>query len=337
MTVYKAFNEIEALDSISNVQASTVTAVSGVARAGFCHKDLASEVEASTSVTLDSAISDCWVHVLVQDNEQSNTKAGNILEVRDSNDDLLVRVYATHNESGAMSVSSVLDGTLEAINAAYETKTTFDFHIKVDPSVGFVRVYQDGSLVYSKDGDTENATGATGVEKITFRQTGTFFGSVGDSQKTHFGQVIIADTNTIGAEVYTLDPSAGTTNDWPIGDVTDVDETGADDSDQMITDTALDEVNFDSSVTLSALTEPKSFTALVQSYRASLDASASVTGLTPFLETDGDTNTYYASSPAALTTGLAGYQEVWSTDPSDSSNWTAAKINGYQYGYRADN
>jgi len=346
MTVFLAFNEAEALNDAGDAVADTDVAVSGVARAGFRTFDAGDGgLSAGPSVTLDATFvtqSEAWIHCKILKNQEGSFargQAGDVFRVVDDDGNQIVNIYHPGNTTGVIQAYSTLDATKDTIYLGSATVMEFDCDIHVNiasGTSGFIDIYVDQVLQYSKTGDTVASTSATGVNKLEFVDAGRS-GAGKDVTKSAWCQVIVSDENTLGSKVFTLDPSAGNVNDWPIGDVTDVDEQGVDDGDQMQTDTYLDEVSFDSSITLSALSEPQKFTALVQSYRASLDASASVTGLTPFLQDDGGTNTYYAAAPSSITSGLAPYQEIWSQDPADSTDWTAAKINGYEYGYRADN
>jgi len=338
MTVYLAFNEAEALVNGNDAEADTDMAVSGVARAGFRTDD-----NGGTETVLNAEFptqAEVWVHFDLRKYDAgtfSNSQPGYLFKLLDDDDNKIVGIYYEADRSEELEADSVLNGTLEAINLNFSSGTLFtvDVHAKINAS-GFVRIYLDNVLVYEYEGDTVASTSATGLSKLQFIDAGySGAGGTKGGSKTAWGQVVVSDENTLGAKVYTLDPSAGTTNEWGSGTVTDVDEQGVDDSDQMLTNTALDEVTFDTSITLSAVSNPEKFTAVVQSYRASLDASATPTGLTPLLF-DGATTSYYASSPSALTTSLTGYQEIWSQDPSDTTDWTAAKINGYEFGYRAD-
>lgn len=328
MTVYKAFNEAEGLDDSTGTASSSTTAVSGVARSGFTSDN---DDYDSWDVTFD-ALSEGWIHFTMHIDFGFASGDQEYFQLFDDSGGEFLYLYGLRGDGYQVQARSVLDSTLENITNSSET-VKYDIWFKVDATIGFVRVYADGVLVYEKEGDTVGSTGVTTCDKFRFR--GARRGSgVADNTRIHFGQVIVSDEVTIGSQVYTLDPTAGSVNTWDLGTVTDVDEQDVDDTDQANTTTNGDEFTIDTSVTLSSLTSPQKFSAVVQSFRGSYDGGSSVTQLTPFLNDTTATSTSDGTTQS-LTTGLANYQYVWSNDPADSSDWTASKINDYEFGLRA--
>lgn len=339
MTVYLAFNECEVFtNGGSDFTSSTECAVASVSRAGFRPTLVDTTTTFNEGISFTN-LSEGWVHFNAIQYSSPRTNSGPFFQVIDNDGNTVIQLNCAANDgsSGEITVaSSLLGNTGNTLASGQETLRTYDIHIKIASTGGFIRLYIDGNLVYDETGDTVASTSATGFDTIRFLNQDTIGLNAGnDEDLNHWGQVLVSDENTINAKVYTLTPTAGSTNDWPTGSVTDVDETDADDTDQAYTDTDNDQFTIDTSVTLPSVTSPVKYTALVQSFRASYDSGSPVTKLTPFLNDTTATSTSFASS-ISLTTGLDGYQEIWSTDPADSSNWTASKINNYEFGLQAD-
>jgi len=338
MTVYLAFNEAEGLDDPSGIIANTSRAsISGVCRAGFESENLAKNTSKSFTSTFDTGISEGWVRVGIyvnEDNTAARKLAGDIFRVYDSDSNEIVGIYANNDGTGTIRANSVLDGTLQTLGTKYRTLFYLDINIKLDAS-GFVKIYLDGVLAYEETGDTIQSTSGTTFNQLWFNQNAGNTVVISTDEKNTFVQVLVSDQPTFNAKVYTLDPSAGSTNDWDSGSVTDIDETGVDDTDQVITANASDQFTIDTSVTLSDPSAPARFTAVVQSWRASYDSTSAPSQLTPFLNDTTATSTSFGTGQT-LGTGLEPYQYVWNDDPADSTNWSATKINNYEFGLRTD-
>lgn len=337
MTVYMAFNEAEGLDDVTNVEDATEMAISGVARSGFTFGDNGSTPQ-SADATLSSPLSECWVHFTgrVESDGFSRLEFGSLFDLYDDDGNSLLTIS---HASGVVEVSTVLDstGSTTIFTIGFNTNFTVDIHLSVNSS-GFIKVYVDSILKYNQTGDTVASTSATGVETLRFRDPGYIAGELtSSSNEMCFGQVLVSDSNTIGALVYTLDHTTTTDsiNDWAVGDINDIDEFGVNDTDLLSTDTDNDQFTYDSSITLSAPSGVEAYTAVVQTWRGSYDAGASVTNITPFLNDTTSTSTSFGTSQG-LTTSFANYRKIWDTDPADSGNWTATKINNYEFGIQAD-
>jgi len=334
MTIYAAFNECEALDNATEAESSGQTAVSGVARAGFKVKNVGTETDVTLNYTLPSGPSEGWVHVMMYNAEATDSQENpsDIFRVFDNDNNEIVAVYASNDTTGNIYMNSTLNGSNTLIGNRFETVFTIDIHIKIDAS-GFIKGYLDQTAVYEEAGNTVQSTSGTEIGKLQFFQTQNRVFSLTDTTKVSWGQVLVSDKPTFNANVYTLTPTAGSTNTWDVGSVTDVDESGVSDADQINTSGNGDEFIIDTSDTLSSSAAPANFRAVVQSFRASYDASATATNIVPFLNDTTATSTSNGTTKS-LSTGFDHYQEIWNTDPADSSDWTASKINNYEFGIR---
>jgi len=338
MATYLAFSEGEAISGANWQNSSTTGGVdeAGVNRCGF--RSVLGVSQPTGDATLSSPLQEGFFHCrFAMATENVTNGGGKILTFKDTSG---AELFAIKYKSGARDTIgfSSVNGIGEEDCWVRDNPVEFDVHFRIsDGTDGFLRFYADGVLVYEESGITNASTGDTQVETITWLQQNRSDSDppVGEANQDHYSQVIVSDVNTIGAKLYTLTPTAGATNDWANGSVTDVDEEGVDDSDFISTDTDNDQFTYDTSVTLSDTTGVNSYTSLVQTFRGSYDSGASVTKLTPFLNDTTATSTSFATSKS-LTTGTAFYQESWETDPADSSEWTATKINNYEFGLQAD-
>jgi len=331
MTVYAAFNEYEALNNLSGISASTVTDISGVARAGF----RALQSSANADLSLDTALTEGWFHCYFKpiDGAFASNNSNDMIGFDDGAGNQLFAIRWNQSSLNVSIVTANSGETTGIMSAGSVYDVDINWNIS-DSTDGFILVYVNEVLVYEEYGVTNAATSELTVSDIRFSGV-TKTGGSGDGLYAHFGQVVVADETTIGAKVYTLTPSAGTTNDWDTGSVTDVDETGVNDSDQITTTTNGDTFTYDTSVTLSAPDAGKYWAAVTSTFRAAYDSSSAVTKLSPLLNDTTATNTYYGTS-TTLSTGLSGYYYTWNQDPGTTADWTTSGINDYEFGLRAD-
>lgn len=334
MTVYLAFNEYEGLADVSDIATSSLAVPSSRNRTGFALDNPTSAAITRDTITF-TGLSEGWVHLnfYLDHSTDSASALGKFFSIIDADDNEVVSFSRSGTGYADIYVTSALAGSTY-IGTRFETISTFDINVGLDTTSGFIKIFLDNSLVYDLTGDTIQSTGGTTFDKLRFRSACVASGVRSDG-RTVYSEVLVSDSNTLGAKVYTLTPEPGSINDWVSGTESDVDEAGVDDSNYIFTDTDGDQFAVDSSVTLSGVTSPTQYTALIQSYRASYDSGASVTQITPFLNDTTATNINYGTT-TALTNGFVNYQEIWSTDPADSSDWTATKINNYEFGVRAD-
>jgi len=340
MTVFLAFNEAEGLTTIGTPQADTTyTNVASVARAGFYSDCTATGVTQSADF---APISECWVHARIRAVERAvtSTSNGDIFQILDTAGTPVVSLRM--NRTGVAVGSLFLDTPTQTI--ALDTGISqpagvtydWDFNIKLDPTSGFIYVYRNGSLISSETGNTVVTSGVTQLDQLNFIQKYALGVDVATlTRACSFGQVVVSSSNTLNCKLYTLTPTAGSINTWDTGAITDVDETNIDDTDKATTTTNGDEFTMDTSDTLATPTLPFVYTAVVQTFRLNYDTGSPVTKASALLNDTTATSTSYGTSQT-LTTGLAPYKEIWLTDPADAGSWTAAKINNYEFGVRAD-
>lgn len=349
MTVYLAFNEAEGLDNSANTEEAVRLvdgdsgirgpAETGVNRAGFCFTDAGAT---SATATMSSALTEGWVHVIQKSMHPTlgglNSDTFQVLDTS-GNPVVSIRVDDT-GSTVTFGGFTYLDTPNNTILMGPEDKPDnvyrVDLHIKMDATAGFIRAYVNSILIHEEFGvDTTVTSGVTQFDTLKFLERGgTTIFSEGNAQC--WSQVLVSDRTTIGAKVYTLVPNAtGSLNDWDSGAYTDVDETAVNDVDKATTTTNGDEFTVDVSTTLATPSLPNKWTALVQTFRGSYDSGSAVTKMSPLLNDTTSTSTSYGASQT-LTTGFANYSKIWDVDPADSGDWTATRINNYEFGVRAD-
>lgn len=341
MTLYVAFNEGEALDDGSNISATTaVGQITDVARGGFRFTTTSGGSQ-NNPLTQDSVSfsgpTEGWIKTRIQVlNGGGNVARGDTYFIYDDVGNEILKLTSSY-DSGKMELVTVLDGSGESTELYNFTaaEKDIDFHIRVDGSTnGFIKCFIDGILFYDQSGDTTGGGTGTTLAKITFSDPG-YQALDETSQYVGFAQVIVSDDTTVGAKVYTLYPTSSSINDWAVGDYTDVDEAGVDDTDQIQTNSYQDEFRWDSTVTIPTLTSTEFISGVVQTWRGSADASSPVSQITPFLSDTTGTGISLGTTQS-LTTGLANYIEVWETDPSDATNWDETKVNNQEFGIRSE-
>ena len=340
MTTYLAFNEAEGLDAATSTNTgadTTQTLIAGVCRAGFFIK-----APASTTVNLDAsftAITEGWTHVRIKFEPYSISigTTWRTFGIKDASGAIVVwlKERCTATLRSDLYVETPLSSTLVATGIVGDVKNDFDIHLKIDPVAGFVRVYMDNVLVVEETGDTEVTSGVTTFNAVTFGTGSTSLTRTSINECPAFSQVVVSSSTTLNCKLYTLTPSAGTLNTWASGTVTDVDETGVDDTDKAATATDGNQFTIDTSVTLAAATFPQEYKAVIQTFRANYDATSPVTKITPFIY-DSVAPTTSLGTQKTLTTGIAAYKEIWEVDPVGAGDWTSTLINLYEYGVRAD-
>lgn len=342
MTVYVAFNECEGPDSSTNLIANTICSVSGVATHGFRFDDVPDGSPTSVDITLPTALTEGWAHVRIALGDGAGARqSGDIFTIKDTSGGTIARL----NRQGVGAIGgpatlrgAILGNSLTNFAVDDDGPHNVDIHWRLSDTTGFVKIYLEGVLVLTQEGDVLATSGITQVDTITLGEPSTVTTATNantDGENISWGQILISDQNTIGAKVYTLYPTQGSVNEWDSGTYTFIDERGVNDSDLVATTTDTDEITVDTSVTLTDPTAPRAFTGVVQTFRASYDAGSAVTQVTPLLNDTTATSTSFGTTQA-LTTSLANYSYVWDDDPSDSSEWNASKINDYEFGLRAD-
>ena len=333
MTTFIGFNEAEGLDTSNNLTTNASTAVASVARGGFRFNSIPAAGSDTETATWDTPIQEAWIHLLIAPRFDVFANTANAFEVQDTAGAVIVALEET-NTGGILKF--VAPSGVKTTIATGTTVREIDIHLKLSATSGFARVYLAGSLLYEESGDTIITSGIDLFDTLLFRDKGRAGGiSNSDSTCTGWGQVIVSSLSTIGAQLFTLTHTAGSINDWDTGAITDVDEAGVDDVDKATTTTNNDEFTMDTSDTLSTPTVPNKYTSVIQTFRASYDSGSAVTKLTPFVNDTTATSTTYGSAQT-LTTGFANYRAIYDSDPVDSADWTATRINNYEFGVRAN-
>lgn len=331
MTVYLAVNEGELFTNNTFDDQGDEVAVSGVARTGFSRNTNAEQTEA---ISIPTPQQEGFLHFKHSPASPGTGKtSAEVLRILDGSGAEICSFFWSRDD-GEIDFRVTNFSNLNGIYD-YTQAPDVDLHYRISESTdGFLRLYVNETLLYDESGITSVSTGEQTIASLEFTANASTGDPNSDSERQNFGQIIVSDEITFGAKVYTLTHAAGSTNDWDLGDYTDIDEKGTSDTDRISTTTNGDEFTLDTSTTLSAPSAPNSYTAVIQSFRAGYDSGSSVTKLTPFVNDTTATSTTDGTD-INLTDSFDGYQYIMSTDPADSSPWTADKINDYEFGLRA--
>ena len=204
---------------------------------------------------------------------------------------------------------------------------TYRFDVRLEISdTATIEVFIDGVSVGTHSGDTQ--PGAAGARKIWFTPTITGAGTNADWEYTLSG-VVVADTDTRGVEIVSLEPvAAGNYTDFS-GAVGDVSGTGITDA-TKITTTAAGRATFTKTALPGAYATGYDILGLGVSarVRAGLDAPGDVQLLTRSGGLDDQ------SSITSVSPLYEPVQGVFEQDPATNAAWTVAGLDGAEIGVR---
>lgn len=324
MTVYLAFNELESVSFISNIDEVIPTtdesvALSGINRAGIeCMRRENFTVHLPSS----SQISEGWFHARVRGRtNDTNADSDYVFELRNSDDTPLFSVQqrSSNNDFYARVDVNSSDNFFIAREGTYD----FDINFNIAEE-GFVKFFVNGSLEYDFTGDTRPSSGTLEVTSFRCSATG---GSSSTSRSNFFSQLILSDQNTIGSKVYTLPITEGSVNDWD-GDISDVSGTGVDDSTSITAFTIDDTILFNTD-NLPTLDEFESLEAVVVGVRGNFSDGSDVTSLDG-IASNGTSSEF--GNLNQLTEGFTGYQIISGVNPITTEPWDETAYNEQEVG-----
>ena len=219
--------------------------------------------------------------------------------------------------------------TLYTAGSLVDSLVRFDIRLKIDSTAGAFEIYRSGAAVGSTvSGNTAFRTDDY-AEHIVFRSSDN---STGNSNASVYSACFTADEDTRDIDYIQLQPNgAGTNSDWT-GAYTDVDETGADDSDTLTSNTAADVSTFAMENLASPYTSGYDVVALGVSSRAKKGASGP--GNLKLVCYEGTTKG--ATANQSLDIGRKPYTGLFHTNPDTSAEWTVSEIDAAEIGVESD-
>jgi len=238
--IYLAFNEREALDWVSSSDNVVSTGSDFVALSGINRAGVHCRARAQATAPLNTGISEGWARVRIRGRANSTTALNEpAFSLRRSSDNEPIAEIRQQSGNNNFYARSPLDGgdVFLGESGTYD----FDIHFNIAEE-GFVRFYVDHILLHQVSGDTRFGSGTEEVDQIFIRATG--LNNTAATYSNYFSHIIVSDEPTIGARVYTLPLTEGTTNQWSdnVSDVTGTDFAGVDD--YLLSDTADQTVTF---------------------------------------------------------------------------------------------
>jgi hypothetical protein len=325
MTTYVAGSEVEILSSFNGtVSTDARIAVSGVNRAGFSCNGT------SESGVLDFAgLTEGWFHVRMASltvNVFVSNFINNTAFLRNSTNQNLVTFARGSQDLNSWRVQILSEPTVTISG----NEADWYIHFKIDPTVGFVRVYRNQALVTNLEGAVQFASGTQEVSRFTMSGiTATTPGS----QATGYSQLLCSSDPTLGARVHTLPLSAGSVNTWATGTVTDINDTANTPGTFIATDTNGDEILFEMG-DISAITPGNGIRALVMSTSSQTLSGSPVTNQRGRVKLGA--TTYDMGAAVAPGTGFKRVQHILDLDPATTLPWVSTDINAAEIGLKAE-
>ena len=326
MTTYVAGSEVEILSSFNGtVSTDSRIAVSGVNRAGFQFVGTG-----QTGVLNFTGVTEGWFHFRAA---SINNDAGvaNVVQatarLRNSTDQTLV----TFNRGTQTLTQWQVQILSQPVVEVSGNEADWDIHFKIDPTVGFVRVYRNQALVTSFEGAVQFASGTQEVSRFFMTSVSALSGI--STRATGYSQLLCSSDPTLGARVHTLPLSAGSVNTWATGTVTDINDTADTPGTFIATDTNGDEILFEMG-DISGLLAGNGIRALVMS------TSSQTLGGSPVTNQRGrvklGATTYDMGAAVAPGTGFKRVQHILDLDPATTLPWVVADINAAEIGLKAE-
>lgn len=193
-----------------------------------------------------------------------------------------------------------------AVIDALGGRVRWDVYFRAGAS-GEVTVWRNEEQVATWSGDT----GSLSIERLQFGNPVSF-----GAQVSVVSQILVSSTSTLRAKVSSRRPdSNGNYTAWT-GDVTALDEAVSDFADQIVTNSTSDRESFTCSARSFSGYQPLAVGVAMTGYRAGPSAPK----LRPFLRKGG---VDYDGADVALDFGRSRHIQLWATDPSTSTAWSA--------------
>jgi len=280
------------------------------------------------TLVLSSAVSECWVHALMNPSTSTSTTTPLISFYNSgtSKDALRILQTATSTADDAnMSVRYNNTGTTYTEIATFyftsnATGAEIDIYFKRGAS-GVLKIFINGRLVVSETGNY--STVDTTWDTIRF--------GANSATAVEYGGVIVADEPTLNMVLDHLSPNAsGTYSDWT-GSYTDLaDVTGApavNAATYIDSNTAAQKfsANYD---TMDALATSREIKAVQLSARGIIESGSSITSVS---FTSRHSSTDYTHNNLGLGTSDASARQVFALDPAGGA-WSESDVNAIEFG-----
>lgn len=206
----------------------------------------------------------------------------------------------------------------------------FDIHLKIHSSTGYLRLYQNGALIFDS-GSMNTAQYGTSLNAIVFGSAGMAAG-----HSFALSEVFVGDSNSDSRSVRVCElalSANGANTAWTNGK-TEVDETGYDDSDFIYSASANDKETYTladlPSTGAVANWQPNAVVVSARGRRADTGPQ-NLQGVVRVNSTD------YASASISLVEGSfkGGLQAVWEVSPDTSTYWTRSEVNALEAGVKS--
>lgn len=279
-----------------------------------------------TSIPLNTNKEEAWFHFNVTTNSGPDSFSHQeMLEVVDNQGNKIMRIQyssgtaTVYYNTGAGDVSI---GTISFLGS--KAFNQFDAHIKIDGTVGIIRVYLNGSLINEFTGDTVGSLTGRLINKITLR---TYRNTTTTGLTFHYSEFCIAydGDSTLNKRIYNKAPTAnGAETSWE-GDYTSVNGTTS--KAGIESDTA-------------AQAETYTFPALPGSGAVQVMAIGAIGASGGGIDYDhavrvGTTN--YEQAPTPAVDGVSHFREsIWTTNPATTDGLTVSDINAMEFGFVSD-
>jgi len=306
MTVYFQGSELEAITRATGTATEDTTNFDATySRAAASGNSTTLEAQFSTT-----GLTELWYHFYMK-NINSNTTAGQPVIIYDSSGNQFVRF----NVSGGVWTLQYWNGAAwtnaSATTFSYSTGIrTFDIHVKRGTgTAGLIEVYVDGVLTINTGGF--NLSNYADFQKIRFAPAVVAYA---------VSQVSIADTTTVGWNVYTAPPNAAGTDTDGTGAITDFNEITLNDATYL----ELTAAGQHRSTKAAARVLTKNVKGVTAAARAMRVDATGPQQIKPYVLISG---TRYYGTTFALTTGFIDYQYTWNTNPATGVAWTTTEAN----------
>lgn len=328
MDVFAA-NDLAAFSVVSG--SATETATAGRFDASYCAKALffnsgsarsAQFINPDTGATV--SLTDGWLHFECY-NGTSGAGGGTVMELINSSGTSVIRLQATTAQivrldywNGSAWVTGA--STFNAFGAGSQLKS-FDLHFVCGAS-GSLDLYVGNSLALSVSGLNAAVTNAAWVQ----------FNSWSLSVGSAVSQVLVSDATTVGAKIGSLTFNANGANTAWSGDYLNIVKTGFDDTTFISSSSAGDKESYGASDT----TMPSGFSvsSVFFGVRGRLGGS-SPTNIKPLIRRGATDYTTGYNFPGLNSTSFANSVGAFSVDPSTSSTWLIANVNGGEPGFQS--
>ncbi|AMK19324.1 hypothetical protein [Sphingobium sp. MI1205] len=321
MSIVFAASEASGLDIAGT--AAEDTATTAARRTSNSRASIGSpDGTALITATLDTALTECWIHGLAYSGAWDNDQNAYLLRVKDSSGNNVFQIYT--NSPGVFFAQYWNGSAWVTVGSSWTItsgQTSYAIYLKTGASGTSCIVLTNGTIV---------ASGSIGTATVNVKTL--VWGTPDNNLAGYFSEIAVDNANLslVGCYVETEAPTGAGGDATGTGAYTDVDEAVINDADVITFGAAGDRNSFTSPARTSTLSLVRGVGVAA---RAKRDASGPQK-MKFYLKIGG---TRYYSPDITLTTGFAAYQYVWATNPSTSAAWTSTDANaaGLEWGIEA--